>query len=332
MRVSVVVVNYNGRSVLDACLNSLLNQSRQADELFVVDNGSSDGSQREIRDRFPAIRLIDVGRNLGFAAANNLAIKQVSGDVVLLVNNDTRADPEFVAEMLKPFELRERVGAVASLMVFANAPDTIASAGIAVYRNGLALDQALGMPVNAVHAGTQVFGPSAGAAAYSLDALRDVGAFPESFFMYLEDVDLAWRLRLRGWETRLAPRALIQHDYSASSVEGSDFKRRLLARNRLWVIARCVPASILRSTWSDIARYELMALAFGISRFDRSNVGGRVAGALGLGARIAERREIQSRSTVSADALEAWLRPSPPAREMLRLREVAASLASRPGK
>src|SRR5690606_30776902 len=130
------------------------------------------------------------------------------GEVVVLLNNDTVAEPDVIARITAPLERDQRVGAVAATMVFAGAPDMVASAGIEVFRDGLALDRGLGLPRTEFAVPAPVFGASAGAAAYRRAALEDVGCFPEQFFMYLEDVDLAWRLRLRGWEAVHAPGAV----------------------------------------------------------------------------------------------------------------------------
>jgi GT2 family glycosyltransferase len=325
--ISVVIVTYNGWPLLRACLTSLKRQVRRPGEIIVVDNGSHDGTRDHLSTQFPDVTLVEAGRNLGFAAGNNLGIARARGDIVVLLNNDTVAEPEFLARLVDPFDRDPRLGSVASTMVFSTAPDIIASAGIDVFDNGLALDRGLGLPRGACMADVPVFGASAGAAAYRRAALDDVGRFPESFFMYLEDVDLAWRLRLRGWDTVHAPGAVVRHDYSASAVEGSARKRFLLARNRLWVIARCVPGSLLRRHWRRILRYDAQVFGYGVTRLDHAATRGRIAGLLGLPSRMAEREGIQSSMTVSNHELDLWLRPSLPGAELLRLRHLSAGLA-----
>lgn len=325
--ISVVIVTYDGWLLLRDCLTSLRAQKRLPDEIIVVDNGSGDGTGDYLSTSFPEVTLVDTGRNLGFAAGNNAGIARAGGDVVVLLNNDTVAEPEFLARLVDPLDRDPRLGAVASTMVFSSAPDIVASAGIEVFDNGLALDRGLGLPRETVVAEMPVFGASAGAAAYRRAALDDTGFFPESFFMYLEDVDLAWRLRLRGWDTVHAPRAVVRHDYSASAVEGSARKRFLLARNRVWVIARCVPGPLLQRDWWRIMRYDAQVFGYAIARLDYAAARGRIAGLLGLPARMAERNRIQSSATVSASELSMWLRSSIPGAELLRLRKLSASLA-----
>lgn len=331
LTVSVVIVTYNGWSWLRECLASLAPQVRPGDEVIVVDNGSSDGIVENLAREFPWVVVVEAGSNLGFAAGNNLGVQRASGDVLLLVNNDIVAEPGFVSALLEPLEARPEVGAVAATMVFANDPDVVASAGIEVYDNGLALDRGLGRRRAEFEAGAAVFGASAGAAAYRRTAFEAAGGFAEPFFMYLEDVDLAWRLRLLGWEAVHAPGAVVRHVYSASAREASPFKRRLLARNRLWVLVRCLPRPLLRRCWWRAVRYDLMAAGYALVRGDFAALAGRVAALGGLPARLRERRQIQASARVPAATLARWVRPAPSARDMLRLRELTARLAGRDG-
>src|SRR5206468_12688963 len=108
-----------------------------------------------------------------------------------------------------------------------------------------------------------VFGASGGAAAYRLDVFREIGGFCEPFFLYLEDVDFAWRLRLHGWEAVWAPAARATHVYSASAGEGSPLKRRLQARNRIWTLARCLPSEMWVRDWRAILAFDVGAVGYG---------------------------------------------------------------------
>lgn len=323
---SIVIATYNGWELLEPCLRSLQAQTRPPEQMLVIDNGSQDGTPGKLARAFPAVDLLSLDRNLGFAVANNRGIVHSDGQVVVLLNNDTVAEPEFLARLLAPLEEDIALGAVAATMVFANAPSVVASAGIEVYRNGLALDRALGSDLAALRE-QEVFAPSAGAAAYRRAALEDVGLFSESFFMYLEDVDLAWRLRLRGWRTWQAAGAVVRHAYSASAVEGSAFKRRLLARNRVWLLARCAPRRMLARHGWRVLRYDLLALGYSLATRDWAAATGRAAALGGLPARWRERRTIQTHATAKWPEIERWLRPEPAPREVLRLRHLAARYA-----
>ena len=202
---SIVIVTYNGWDLVQRCLGALDTELRPGVDVIVVDNGSADGLPNRTRSEFKWANVVETGRNLGFAGGNNVGIQLSTSEFVLLLNSDAIVRPGFLDHMLSPFDDHPRVGSVAATMVFHSRPDLVASAGVEVYRNGLALDRAVGEPAVSLSDGTSIFGASAGAAMYRRQALDEVGPFPESFFMYLEDVDLAWRLRLRGWESILRP-------------------------------------------------------------------------------------------------------------------------------
>jgi len=134
-------------------------------------------------------------------------------------------------------------------------------------------------------------------------------------------------LRLRGWGTMLAANAVAAHAVSASSGEGSPFKRRLLARNRIWTLIRCIPRSVLMRHCRRIARYDGLVLASAPMRRDGASARGRIEALCALRARLAERQLIQARTTVSIAEIERWLRPEPTTSELLRIRKRARELA-----
>lgn len=325
---TVIIVTYNGWELTRESLTALESERLPGIEVVVVDNGSQDDTPLKIRSHFEWVRLIDAGRNLGFAAANNLAITQSDSPFVLLLNSDIVVQPGFLTSMLDTIHTSAELGSVAAAMVFRNKASVVASAGIEVFANGLALDRSLGVSLESLRDRSPVFGASAGAAVYRREALADVGLFPESFFMYLEDVDLAWRLQLRGWRSVLSAGAVAEHAYSSSSVEGSTFKRKLIARNRLWCIVRCYPSWLLARYWWRIAWYDLLVCASAPLRIDGASVSGRFAAFAKMKARFAERAHIQRRSTIDSQDLEKWIRPSPSARVMLKLRRTTRDHAS----
>ncbi len=215
--ISVVVVTWNGLHLLQPCVAALQAQT-VAHELVIVDNGSADGTAAWVGEALPGATLVALPTNLGFAGGNNAGIRVAGGELIVLINNDTLPDPDFLAELIAPHLAHRRLGATAGVLTFAHQPHLVASAGIAVGRDGVHRDLWATWPVTDLPAGpVPIFGASGGAACYRRAALDDVGLLDEQFFAYLEDADLAWRLRLRGWETWLAPRARIRHIYSATS-------------------------------------------------------------------------------------------------------------------
>ena len=328
MIVSIVIVNWNGAHLLPACLAALDRQTRRADEVIVVDNASTDRSLALLGERYPWVGALPYPVNLGLAGGTNAGIARSRGDVIVTLNNDTIPAATWLEALCAPLEADDRLGSTMSTMLFAHAPTRIASAGLVVYRNGLVLDDRIGVLRDAQgRAPRAIFGPSAGAAAYRRAMLDDIGGFDEDFFMYLEDADVAWRARLRGWASLHVPTAETLHIYSASSGQGSPLKQYYLARNRLWCLRKNLPAEIARDTWRTIVAYDLGAVAYAMLRGHRASIRGRLAG-LGGQHITAKRRAIQARRTVPLADLQHWLDPSPTPARILALQREVTSLST----
>ncbi len=326
--VTVAIVNYNGGSTILDCLRALVAQMA-AEDILIVDNASADGSLRTIHATFPEINILPLRRNVGFARAVNLAASRVDHDGALItLNPDTVPDPAFIESLVQPLNDDPRLGSTAGTLVFSSNPSIVASAGICVHRNGVALDDRLGERFdNNSAAFRTVFGPSGGAAAYRLSAFRDAGGLCEAFFLYLEDVDLAWRLRLRGWESVNVSAAVATHDYSSSAGEGSAFKRHLLARNRIWTLARCLPKECWIRDRAAILAFDLLAAGYGTVTRDTASLNGRAAALAGLPRRLRERSAIHSASSVETAEIAKWIQPAISPTRLLRLRRLTATFA-----
>jgi GT2 family glycosyltransferase len=173
----------------------------------------------------------------------------------------------------------------------------------------------------------EIFGASGGLALVRRAMLNDVGLFAGQFFSYLEDADLAWRARLRGWGAVLAPGARARHVYSATGGQGSPFKDGLLGRNRLRLIVRCLPAPILASCAPAILRYDLLAASYGLLRGRPAMAAGRLEALRELPALLAQRRAIQAGRTAPIGDLAAWVEPAPsPLAALYEQRRLAALL------
>lgn len=296
-RVAVIIVNWNGRHHLEGCLAALLAQTVTDFDAIVVDNGSTDGSVEWVETHFPQVRLIRNEHNVGFAVGNNQAIRSTGAEFIVTLNNDTRVAPGWLAALVEAAESDPTVGMVASKMIFAGRPDTINSAGIALDPTGIAWDRLGGTPDDpGEKTPIEVFGPCAGAALYRRTMLDQIGLFDEDFFAYLEDVDLAWRARLAGWRCLYAPASRVYHAHSATSIEGSPFKSRLLGRNKVWLFAKNYgPISRLLAYLPLIVLYDLAAVAFAlVARGNVHNLLGRIDGLIGLRRAWRKRRAVQA--------------------------------------
>jgi hypothetical protein len=304
-RVSIIVLNWNGKGFLERCLSSLSLQTYEDFETVLVDNGSTDGSVVFVRERFPQVRLIENQTNCGFAAGNNQAIRATDSEYVVTLNNDTEADPEWLAELVQAAETDRKVGACASRMLFADRPEIINSAGIALDRAGIAWDWKGGRRDDPdERRPVEVFGACAGAALYRRAMLDKIGLFDEDFFAYLEDVDLAWRAQWAGWRALSVPTARVLHYHSGTSGEGSPFKNRLLGRNKVWLIAKNYPWPQVLWYLPIILFYDVGTLPYTlIWRGDWQPLRGRIAGLRGLGGALRKRREMGDFRQVSARRL-----------------------------
>ena len=326
MKVSVVVATWNGLHLLPDCLRALQQQTL-AHELVIVDNGSQDGTLDWLATHAPYANVIALPANRGFAGGYNAGMRAASGEYLVLINNDAIAAPDLLQNLVGTMPETDRVAAVGGVLTFAHRPEIVASGGIVpscdgLHRDLFALEPTAALPGQPL----EIFGASGGAVCLRRAALDDVGLFDEGFFNYLEDADLAWRLRLRDWRTLLAPGARARHIYSATSIQGSPFKQRLLARNRVRVIVRCLPGSLLRKHWWRILRYDLLATAYGLLRRQPAIVAGRLAAVRELPALWQERRALQARRLASDATLERWLQPAVSVRQMLAEQRALAKL------
>lgn len=315
--VSVIVVNWNGRHHLEMCLPALAAQTYPNYEIILVDNGSTDGSVPYVREQFPQARLICLDENAGFARPNNIGIRASQATYLATLNNDTKVDPNWLTELVRAAEANPAAGMCAAKLLFYDRPDVVNSAGICLDRLGIAWDR-WGGRVDAAEgaAPTAVFGPSAGAALYRRAMLDEIGLFDEDYFAYLEDVDLAWRARLAGWDCLYVDTAVVYHRHSATAVEGSPFKNRLLGRNKVWTILKNYPAPALFLYLPLILAYDLGSVAAALGqRRDASPLYGRLQALAGFAKMWRKRRLIQRRRRISN-------------REMLRLMEPVASPAN----
>ncbi|WP_323749071.1 glycosyltransferase family 2 protein [Curtobacterium sp. VKM Ac-2884] len=276
-RTAVVVVNWERADLTTAAVRAVLAEGA-ADQVVVVDNGSSDDSIAELRRDLPGVTVIAREHNGGFAAGANTGIRHADADVVVLLNNDAVPAPGFVRALRDHLaQAGPEVAAVTGRIVLAGrwtglpvdatpAPGQrvlrghdgrlwtpsadgevrLNSTGVRVDRAGNGMDRDWFAPVDRV-ADVDVFGFSGGASALRRSALDDVGLLDESLFMYYEDTELAWRLRRRGWRVEHAADAVVEHDHSASSGVQSDLFLFRNARNRMVV-------ALWHAPWDTVLR------------------------------------------------------------------------------
>jgi GT2 family glycosyltransferase len=207
--VSVVIVNWNGLSLLPACLDSLA-ACGTAIETIVVDNGSTDGSLEYLRGR-PDVVLLANATNTGYAPASNAGIDRATGEFVLLLNNDTQAAPGFLEPLLRVMQTMPDAGACQCKMLSYDQPPRIDAYGSYLLRTGFLYHLRYGKPDAPPEAPFEIFAAKGAAMLVRGTVIRQVGGFDPDFFAYLEDSDLSWRIWLGGWRVVCVPESVVYH-------------------------------------------------------------------------------------------------------------------------
>jgi GT2 family glycosyltransferase len=281
--VSIVIPTRSRFDLLDACLASLMEARSALDEdfeLIVVNDGNPESPAPIVAAHDPRGRTIDLPHRVGFSGAVSDGIEASDGDWVLLLNDDTTLDPSSIAELLHVARARSRVGSVTPQLRFAHDPGTINSAGLVIDDLGVTQDRLLGEPVTqSEREVTEVFGGSAAAVLYSREMLEEIGGFDRSFYAYLEDADVAWRARMRGWSCLYVPGAIVNHHHSATLQHFSDRKYYLGGRNRVRLLAKNADAALLRRRWIWMIAYDAAYVVFvALTERTLAPLRGRVAG------------------------------------------------------
>jgi GT2 family glycosyltransferase len=243
--ISVIVVNWNRKELLRACLRSLARQQDVEFETIVVDNGSLDGSADVAEQEF-GVRVIRNRENRGFCAANNQGIDVAGGEFIALLNNDAEAEPGWLAALRRACSKAPDVGMAASKVLVWEDPRRIDKAGHLIFPDG----QNRGRGTGAWDKGQfdreeEVLWPDGCAAMYRRQMLERIGGFDEDFFAYGDDAELGLRARIAGWRCVYTPEAVVRHHRGATMGKGSVERLALIERNRVLLALKLFPWSLL---------------------------------------------------------------------------------------
>ncbi|MDQ3722673.1 MAG: glycosyltransferase family 2 protein [Actinomycetota bacterium] len=301
--VAVVIVNYDGERLLPECLAALAAQTLAPDEIVVADNGSRDGSLALLRAHHPQVRVLALGRNRGFAGGANPGVRATSAPWVCVLNSDATPAPDWLAQ-LTAAPRDERTWALGSVLVSA-ASGRIESAGDQYAAPGYAYKLLRDRPLEELPADPYpVFAAPGAAPVFRRDVFDALGGYEERFFLYYEDVDLAFRAVLAGWHALLVPHARVTHRLGATTRSHAR-ARFYVARNSAWCAVRCLPQAGPRS----LGRRWLLELRCNRPRrLAAVEIVGRLAGLAGLPRALRERRAIQAGRTATTEQVETLLR------------------------
>jgi GT2 family glycosyltransferase len=236
--VSVAIPTLRSGDPLACCLGALRRQTFRDFEVCVIDNGNCEDIA-SLRSILP-FRLFLPGRNLGFAAAVNLVVRNTGARWIATLNDDTEPDPEWLQHLVQAAESGAAVGMCAS-RIRMQGGDRLDSAGILICPDGSSRQRGHLGPASSFPTAEDVLCPSACAALYRRQMLDEIGGFDEDFFLYCEDTDLGLRAQWAGWRCVYSPLAMVSHRYSATSGPFSPLKAGFVERNRLWVAIKNFP-------------------------------------------------------------------------------------------
>jgi len=234
---SVIIPNYQGADCILDCIRSVLIAGRRDVELVVVDNASPDKSADIVQVNYPSVKLIRLASNVGYGEACNIGARGSIGTYLVFLNNDTIAVGEWLRELIAPLVDR-RNGATCSKVTFPGSPETVDSCGGVSDIYGFAWNKGKGeVDVGQYDSFRDCFYAVGSSLAVRRDVFEAVGGFDKELFMYVEDVDLSWRIRLLGFNVIYVPKSRIVHRSGITRMKTSDIQY-LFNRNRLRMILK----------------------------------------------------------------------------------------------
>jgi GT2 family glycosyltransferase len=319
--VTVAVLSYDGRHLLEVIMPSLARQRFRDFEVVVVDNGSRDDTVPWLRDHWPEAEIVSLPQNIGVTAALNICARAGRGDLLALFNNDLELEPDCVGELVAALQDHPEAGwAGAKLMDFRRR-EVIDGAGDVFTWAATAGRRGHGQrDCGQYESARPIFGACGGAALYRRSVLEQIGPFDESFFAFYEDVDWNLRAQLAGFQCRYVPTAVAYHMGSATIGPGlTDFTRYHLWRNALWIIAKDLPATAILRHTPQLLMGQLVNLAVAV-RDRKIAIWWRAwRDALdGLPRVLRERSTVQSQRRIDRRSLEAIIGPDGGAPGMTR--------------
>ncbi len=265
-KAAIIIVNWNGKKFLKDCLSSVYKQTYKNFNVYFVDNGSIDGSVDFVKKNFPKTKIIELDKNYGFAKGNNIGISKTLKDkkveYIILLNNDTIVDKNWLLELLKVYESSpHNLGGIQSKIILKES-NKIHSSGIRISRDLSTYPEGFYDTPDLHNRSKKIFSPIGCAAAFKKEALKDVlknfgEIFDNEYFCYREDDDLGWKLNLIRYYSMYCPSSIVYHLHSSSSGKvSSNFKIFYTERNRVFNLLKYMPLYyILISPIYTIKRY-----------------------------------------------------------------------------
>ncbi len=228
-KVSIVILNWNGKKFLKDCLTSLSRINYQPVEILVVDNNSSDGSVEFVKQKFPQAKLIANRQNYGFAKGNNLGLKAATGEYILFLNNDTVVTPDFLRLMIEDFQQDLTLGCIQPQMRMMTDKTRLDEAGAYLAFNGFLYHYGYRKDYRLPNyqVPREIFSAKGACMLIPRKVIAKVGGFDEDFFIFFEETDLCYRIWLAGYTVRYEPRSVIYHLTGGDTVDRYSYSQRI---------------------------------------------------------------------------------------------------------
>ena len=325
MKIAVVILNFNGWRDTVKCLAALKEQTYKNFEIYLIDNGSADESVEELsKIKMKNLHFHKEKKNTGFTGGVNIGIKWAMKngfDAIALLNNDAKAESEWLENLVKPFEKSPEIGAVTSLMLdktgkfIDDAGDEFSTWGIPALRSE-------GEPKKNAPKSGLVFGATGGATLYKTKVFEMIGLFDEDFFAYNEDVDIDWRMQLAGFKIWYEKSAIVWHKHSATSSKIPGFTINQVFKNLPQVFWKNVPSPMI---WWMLPKFMLVYTAFIFYQIPKGGVKFALKGfwqsLLLMPKSLKKRRRIQATKIVSNEYISSILLHRLPLRQVNRIKE-----------
>lgn len=264
-KVSIIIVNYNAGAYLKRCIECVIAQSFHDFDVIIIDNASTDNSLSELPID-SRIHIIKQESNLGFAAANNVAANYSQAPWIACLNPDAYPAKEWLQQLMFATIRFPKIPAFGSTQIRADEPSTLDGAGDVYHFTGIPYRGHYGSPLSKLPATGETFAPCAAAALYNRAVFMEIGGFDEDFFCYCEDVDLGFRLRLKGYQSLQIQEAVVYHVGSAITGLKSDFQMYHGVRNRIWLWVKNMPGILMLVSFPGFVGIHILLFGQAVSQ------------------------------------------------------------------
>jgi len=303
---SVIIVNWNSYDYLLRCLKKLEYQSFKDFEIIVVDNNSKEEPPFEELNTYTNLKLIRNDKNIGFAAANNLAVAEArNSEFVVFLNPDTLPQKDWLGKLVQASRNNPEYSFFGSKMVQSANPSILDGVGDVYHMSGLVWRYGHGLEESKIaDKEREIFSPCAAAAMFKRRDFLDVGGFDEDFLCYMEDVDLGFRMRHQGYRALYVPKSVVKHYGSGTTKKRSDFSVYHGHRNMVWVWFKNMPLLLLILFFPFHLLYNFLSIIIGVIRGQGMiTLNAKLDAIKGLNVFLEKRKKVINSSVISTLSL-----------------------------